>query len=99
MSRDNRLCHFCFCNIVENEAYFVLECPLYNSLRDKFQSLFKKVLLKSLQLDHQVEFSLYLTEATTLRHSRELAYHLSLVEYELLSKRLLHWITLNGNTH
>ena len=77
ISRDNRLCHFCSYNVVENEAHFVLECPLYNSIRDKFQSLFENVVLGSLksffQLDHQVDISLYLTEATALRHSRELA--------------------------
>ena len=26
-------------DVVENEVHFVLECPLYNSMRDKFQSL------------------------------------------------------------
>ena len=68
MSRDNKLCHFCSYNIVENEANFVLKYPLYNFIRDKFQSLLKKVVLESLKsfipLDHQVEISLYLTEAT-----------------------------------
>ena len=71
VSRDNRLCHFCSCNVGENEAYFVLECPLYNFIRDKFQSIIGS--LKSFfQLDHQVEISLYLTEAIALCHSREL---------------------------
>ena len=76
IARDNRLCHFCSYDIVENEAHFVLECPLYNSIRDKFQSLFENVVLGSLksffQLDHQVDISLYLMEATALRHCREL---------------------------
>ena len=49
ISRDNRLCHFCSYNVVENETHYVLECPLYNSIRDKFQSLFKKVILGSLK--------------------------------------------------
>ena len=74
MPRENRLCHFCSYNVVENEAQFVLECPLFNSIRDKFQTLLKKVVLWSLkslfQLAHQVETNLYLTETTTLRHSR-----------------------------
>ena len=53
-------------------------CPLYNPIRDKFQSLFEKAVLGSLkyffQLDQQVDIiSLYLAEASTLRHSRELA--------------------------
>ena len=50
----------------------MLECPLY--------SLFEKVVVRNLkffffvffQLDHEVEISLYLTKATTLRRSREL---------------------------
>jgi len=77
ISRDKRLCNFCSYNVVENEAHFVLECPLYSSIRDKFQSLFENIVLGSIksffQLDHQVDISLYLTEATALRHSRELA--------------------------
>ena len=54
----------------------MLECPLCNLIRDKFQSLFEKVLgsLESFfQLDHQVDISMHFTEATTLCHSRELA--------------------------
>ena len=66
-----------FTPIVENEAHFVLECPLYNPIRDKFPSLLENLVLGSLksffQLDHQVDISFYLTETTTLRHSRELA--------------------------
>jgi len=55
----------------------MLECPLYNSIRDKFALLFENVVLGSLesffQLDQKVDISLYLTEATALRHSRKLA--------------------------
>ena len=52
----------------------MLECPLYNSIRDtRFQSLFEKVVLGSLesffQLDQQVDISFYLTKATALHHS------------------------------
>jgi hypothetical protein len=54
----------------------VLEGPLQNSIRDKFLSLFENVVLENLksffQLEHQVDISLYVMEATTLRHSREL---------------------------
>ena len=61
--------------IVENEAHFVLECSLYNPIRDKFPSLFENVLLGSFksffQFDQQVNICFYLTEATALRHSRE----------------------------
>ena len=54
----------------------MLECPLYNPIRDKFSLLFQNVVLGSLEsffkLDQQDDISLYLTEATALRHSREL---------------------------
>ena len=67
VSRDTRLCHFCSSNVVENEAHFVLECPLYNQIRDKFSSLSENVvprtwIIKSFfQLDQQVNISLCLT--------------------------------------
>ena len=46
-SRDNRVCHFFSYNVVENEAYFVFGCHLYNSITSKFQSFFKNVVLDS----------------------------------------------------
>jgi hypothetical protein len=53
----------------------VLECPLYNCVRDKFTSLFEKVTLGSMkflfQLDQQVDISLCLTKTIALRHSRD----------------------------
>jgi hypothetical protein len=46
-------------------------------IREKFQSLFEKVVLGSFksffQVDHRVEISRYIADATALRHSRELA--------------------------
>jgi hypothetical protein len=76
ISGDTSLCHLCFYDAIINEAHFMLECPLDNSIRDKFPSLFENIVLESLksylQLDHQVDISLYLTEATILHHSREL---------------------------
>ena len=55
-------------------------CPLYNSIKDKFQTLSENAILllsitfKSFfQLDHEVDISLYIMEATTLRHPTELA--------------------------
>jgi hypothetical protein len=60
--RVTRLCHFCSYNAVENEAHFMLACPLYNPIRYKFQSLFEHVVPGSLksffQLDQQVNISL-----------------------------------------
>ena len=52
----------------------MLECPYMILLEKKMPSLFGNVVLGSLksffQLDHQVDISLYLTEATALRHCR-----------------------------
>ena len=63
-------------NVVENEAHFMLEYPLYKPIRFKFPSLFENVILECLksffQLDHQVNISLCLMEVTALHHSREL---------------------------
>ena len=46
-------------NVVENEAHFVLEFPLYNSIRDGSSTLFENAIPSCLktffQLDHQVE--------------------------------------------
>ena len=36
VSGDYRLCHVCPYNVVENEAHFVGEYPLYNRIIDKF---------------------------------------------------------------
>ena len=76
ISRDNRLCHFCSYNAVENKAQFMFECSLYNPIRDEFPSIFKDVVLWSLksffEFDHQVDISFYVTEATTLCHYMEL---------------------------
>ena len=78
ISRDTRVCHSCSYNAVENEAHLeLLECPLYKPIRNKCPSLFEDVGLGSLksffQLDHQVDINLYLTKATALHHSKELA--------------------------
>ena len=63
--------------MVETKAHFVLECPLYHSIRRKFQSLFEKLVTGSLkylfQVDHQLDISLYLTKVAALYRSRELA--------------------------
>ena len=55
---------------LKNEAHFVLESHLYNPFRNNFLALFENVVLGGLkllfQLNHQVDISLYLTEATSL---------------------------------
>ena len=67
---------FCSYNAIENEAHFVLECPLNNPIRDKFPSQFENVVPRSLEcffrLDQQVNIRLYLKDATALHHSRQL---------------------------
>ena len=54
-----------------------MEWSLYNFIKDKWQSLFENVVLGNLksffQLDHQVDVSLYLTDAIALHHPKELA--------------------------
>ena len=72
LCRPKELCsfiwYFCSYNVIENETHFVLECPLYNPIRHNFPSVFENVVLGNLksffQSDHQVDISLYLTEAT-----------------------------------
>ena len=72
------ICHICSCNVVDNEAHFVLECPLYDSIRDRFLSLFENAVLGSVesfyQLDHRVDISRYFTEECALCYSTEVAF-------------------------
>ena len=82
ISRDTSLCHFCYYSLIrlENEAHFVLECPVYEHVRNKFPPLFENAVLGSLesflQVDHQIDSSLYPSWRLlhfAIRHSRELA--------------------------
>jgi hypothetical protein len=74
ISRDNRLCHFSFYNVIENEAHFVLECPLYNPIRDKLPSLFENVILGKFSFNWTIKLTLaFISEDIALYHSRELA--------------------------
>ena len=66
------VCHFGFYNEIENMAHLVFKCPLYNPDRDMFQNIISDSLKSFFQLYKQVIIRLYLTEATTLYHSREL---------------------------
>ena len=74
--RDTRLCHFCSYGEIKNKAHFMLECPIYIPITHKFPSLSENAVLGSLksffQSDQQVNISLYLKEASTLRHSKKL---------------------------
>lgn len=105
ISRDNKLCHFCSYNAIENEAHFMSECPLYNpAILDKFPSIFQNAILGSpksfFQSDHEVGISLYLTEVTPLCHSKKLASlkpslcifnPISLLAFRSLKSTSLHW--------
>ena len=76
--RDRILCHFCSSNVVKNETHFVMQCPLYTPIKDRYLSLFLNDILRAISnlstnLDHQTESSLYLTHATALCYFRELA--------------------------
>ena len=67
------LCHF---GVNAVEAHFIFECPLYNPITCKFSSLFENVVPKNFksffQLDQQANINFYLTETSTLRHSKEI---------------------------
>ena len=56
----------------------MLECALYNSIKDRFPFMFQNVVLGSIkfsfQMDHQVDITMYLVNTTTLCHSKELAF-------------------------
>ena len=80
-------------------THFVLECPLYNSIREKFQSLLERVVFGSLtsffSSDHQVDFSLYLTEAIALCHFLRLAGSTpSRCTFSLISRSASHTLKL-----
>ena len=38
MSRDERLCSLCNCNRIEDETFFLLDCPSFSSIREMFFS-------------------------------------------------------------
>ena len=58
--KDKRLCHFDTTSGVENEARFVLECPLYNAIEDKFPSVVENVITRESQDFFRIELSLTL---------------------------------------
>lgn len=60
----------CSYNVAENKAHFVMECPLYNAVRDKLPSIFENVVLGGilkffLTLDHHFDICFYLMEMAT----------------------------------
>ena len=63
--------------MIENKAHFVLEYPLYNSIRDIFPSLIENVVLKSFKscyrFDQQIDISFLLTKSSTFFHFKRLS--------------------------
>ena len=50
-------------NVVINGTHFVLKCPLYNSLRVRFPSLFHNLVLGNLKAFSQVNHQVGIVEA------------------------------------
>jgi hypothetical protein len=66
---------FCSYDAIENESHFVLKCPMYHPIRDTHYLRTKFWGASSVSLNQTIKraVNLYLTKATTLHHSRELA--------------------------
>jgi len=64
---DDRLSHYCSYNAVENEAHFMSESPLYNPIGGQMSITIWECSVR----EHHVDISLYLTEATALRHYKK----------------------------
>ena len=56
--RDERLCSFYNCNKTEDETHFLLGCPSYSSIRDRFFS----------KIEPKIPFLLLLSHETLLSH-------------------------------
>ena len=55
--RDERLCSLCNCNKIEDETHFLLDCPSYSSIRDRFFSKIEPKILFLLLLSHETLLS------------------------------------------
>ena len=56
--RDERLCSLCNCNKIEDETHFLLDCPSYSSIRDRFFS----------KIEPKIPFLRLLSHETLLSH-------------------------------
>ena len=56
--RDERLCSLCNCNKIEDETHFLLDCPSYSSIRDRFFS----------EIEPKIPFLRLLSHETLLSH-------------------------------
>ena len=50
LKKDNRHCPFCGCNIIEDEVYFLFQCPTYSMIRNKFYYKVKTLIPNITQL-------------------------------------------------
>ena len=70
IDRNNRICSLCNMNMLEDEYHFVLVCPFYSTIRDKYikPSTFKLTQLMSTDSSkHLIKLCKYLTTATMHR--------------------------------
>ena len=49
-TKDNRHCHFCGCNVIEDEVRFLFQCPIYSMIRSKFYYKVKTLIPNITQL-------------------------------------------------
>jgi len=55
--RDDRLCSLCNCNKIEDEAHFLLDCPSYSSIRDRFFFIIELKIIFLRLLSHETLLS------------------------------------------
>jgi hypothetical protein len=73
---EERYCKYCL-NQVENEKHFLLYCPLYNCIRESFQSIFKNsqnsteddLLLQIINPINPQDICLFIKESFTKRET------------------------------
>ena len=50
ITKDNRHCPFCGCNVIEDEVHFLFQCPTYSMIRNKFYCKVKTLIPNIIQL-------------------------------------------------
>jgi hypothetical protein len=69
ISRDNKLCQIYYENIIENEAHFLSERPLYKSIKDGFPAPVQNVVLGRLECWLPSDWTIKLILASILHRS------------------------------
>ena len=70
--RDERLCSLCNCNKTDDETHFLLDCPSYSSIRDRFFSkiepkmLFLRLLSHGTLLSHLMNYTDYFINISSI---------------------------------